>query len=276
MPAGQTNAGENVQFDHVVFADAPAPHTNSVWIQGGGQEVIFDACSFDQAQLRIGDGATAAAQCVANNCHFENPNFANPGAVDYDFVVVDNHNGNYLRMTDCFLLQDRTSGAHYSRFLLLQGGVVQLVGIGMFTPSGVPLTNMAILANEVNVNLIGFNDLSGNIANSLWGGSTDGFLVSLPGRSGGTTSGFNFLVGAADLVGGNVFQFGVPVSIGTGTSNHDLNVNGNLILQGIGNVATQINSLLTRMSAAEGAIMSLGSMKANHGTYPVSGGSVTI
>src|SRR6185437_8280780 len=44
MPSGQTQAGENISFDHDVFADAPTPHTNSVWVQGTGQEVVFEAC----------------------------------------------------------------------------------------------------------------------------------------------------------------------------------------------------------------------------------------
>jgi len=276
MPSGQSQAGQSVQFDHVTFADAPAPHTNAVLIQGGGQEVVFSACSFDHAQLRIGNGATSAAQCVASNCHFENPNFANPGAVDYDFVVVDNNNGNYLRLTDCYFMQDRSTGSHYSRFLFLQGGVVQMIGIGMFTPAGAPLDNFAVLANAVNVNLLGFNDLSGNIAGGLYGGSTTGFLLSLPGRSAAAISGFNFLIGAADLLGGNVFQFNVPVSVGTGAVNYDLNINGNLIVSGVGNVATQINSLLARMATAELNISSLETGKADHGTYTVSNGSVTL
>ena len=56
LPSGLVEAGEQITFNHVTFADAPAPHTNSVWVQGQGQEIVFTDCSFDQAQLRIGSG----------------------------------------------------------------------------------------------------------------------------------------------------------------------------------------------------------------------------
>ena len=72
--------------------------------------------------------------------------------------------------SNTFLTQDRNSGSNYARLLFLQGGVVQMVGIGMFTPAGVPLSNAAFLANAVNVSLLGFNDLSG--AADLLGGNT--------------------------------------------------------------------------------------------------------
>jgi hypothetical protein len=44
LPSGLAEAGEQIAFNHVTFADAPAPHTNSVWVQGGGQEVVFTDC----------------------------------------------------------------------------------------------------------------------------------------------------------------------------------------------------------------------------------------
>lgn len=226
LPSGQTNAGENISFDHCVFADAPAPHTNSVWVQGGGQEVVFNSCSFDQAQVRIGNGATSAAQVSLAGCHFENPNFAVLGSVDYDYLVVDNHPGNYVRVTDCYMLQDRTAGAAYPRFMVLQGGVINVIGMGMFTPAGVPLGNFAVLSNAVNVNLFAFNDLSGNITGTLWGGATTGFVNSLPGASTSTASGYNSIVGPADTLGGAAVQFGVDVAVGTGASPKDLTVNG--------------------------------------------------
>ena len=64
LPSGLVEAGEQITFNHVTFADAPAPHTNSVWVQGQGQEVVFTDCSFDQAQLRIGNGAFSAQVVV--------------------------------------------------------------------------------------------------------------------------------------------------------------------------------------------------------------------
>src|ERR1700675_789133 len=106
LPAGLTRAGEQIVFNHVTFADAPPPHTNSVWVQGGGQEVIFTDCSFDQAQLRIGNGGISGAQVVVKGSHFENPNFGWPSSVNYDFIVVDDNPGNYVRLSDCYFLQD--------------------------------------------------------------------------------------------------------------------------------------------------------------------------
>ena len=50
LPSGLAEAGEQIVFNHVTFADAPPPHRDSVWVQGGGQEVVFSDCSFDQAQ----------------------------------------------------------------------------------------------------------------------------------------------------------------------------------------------------------------------------------
>jgi len=171
LPAGLTEAGEQIVFNHVTFADAPAPHTDSVWVQGGGQEVIFTDCSFDQAQLRIGNGSVAAAQVVVRGGHFENPNFNWPGSVNYDYIVVDNHPGNYLRMTESYLLQDAPAGGP-TRFLSLNGGRVHMTGIGMFTPRGSPLGNFAVLQNAPAVVLQEFEDLSGNIVGPLLGGSS--------------------------------------------------------------------------------------------------------
>lgn len=163
LPSGLVEAGEQIVFNHVTFADAPAPHRESVWIQGGGHEVVFTDCSFDQAQLRIGNGAISAAQVVVKGTHFENPGFVTPGSVAYDYVVVDNHPGNLVRVTDSYFLQDAPSRGP-SRFMQVNGGKVVLCGVGMFTPAGAPMKNFATLANNARVDTYGFNDLSGNIS----------------------------------------------------------------------------------------------------------------
>jgi hypothetical protein len=168
LPSGLVEAGEQIVFNHVTFADAPAPHTNSVWVQGGGQEVIFTDCSFDHAQLRIGNGSASAAQIVVKGGHFENPNFQVPGSTTYDYVVVDNHPGNLLRVSDSYFLQDALTRGP-SRFMLLNGGRTILCGVGMFTPAGAPLKNFALMANSAKVDTYGFNDLSGNITGAAFG-----------------------------------------------------------------------------------------------------------
>jgi len=156
-------AGEQILFQHVTFADAPPPHTNSVWVQGGGPEVVFSDCSFDQAQLRVGSsGAATGAQVVVHGTHFENPNWQWTGAVNYDYITMDNTPGNYVRLTDSYFLQDAPSGGP-SRFISVNGGMLFLCGIGMFTPAGSPLANFAVLASGAQVDWYGLEDLSGNI-----------------------------------------------------------------------------------------------------------------
>ena len=168
LPSGLVEAGEQIAFNHVTFADAPPPHKNSVWIQGGGQEIVFTDCSFDQAQLRIGDGSASAAQVVVKGTHFENPDFASPDSVPYDYLVVDESPGNLVRITDSYFLQDAPAGGP-PHFLLLNGGRVMLCGIGMYTPAGSPLKNFALLANGAKIDSYGFNDLSGNISGPAFG-----------------------------------------------------------------------------------------------------------
>lgn len=217
MPNGLTAGGENVEFDHCTFADAPAPHTSAVWIQGDGQEVTFSACSFDQAQLHIGSGATSAAHVTVTSCHFENPNWSVGGSVDYSFIDVDQHQANYVKITDCYIEQDRNTGGAYSRFFNLKGGVVNIMGLGMFTP--VALTNLAVLANDVNINLFAFNDLSGNISGGLFGGTTTGFLNSFPGTSTALTTGFNTILGPGSITGAAAINFLVDMTLGLNAQN---------------------------------------------------------
>jgi hypothetical protein len=166
LPSGLTEAGEQITFNHVTFADAPAPHTNSVWIQGGGQEVVFTDCSFDHAQLRVGNGAVSAAQVSIKGSHFENPNYASPGSVNYDYVTVDNNPGNFVRITDSYLLQGAPSNGP-AELLAVQGGYVWICGVGMYTPAGSPLKHFAVVQNGGIVEMTGFHDLSNNIAGSL-------------------------------------------------------------------------------------------------------------
>lgn len=168
LPSGLVEAGEQITFNHVTFADAPAPHTNSVWVQGQGQEVVFTDCSFDQAQLRVGDGAFSAAQVVVRGSHFENPNWAWPGSVNYDYVVVDKSPGNYLRLAESYFLQCAPTNGP-KEFLSAWGGRIVLSGNGMYTPGGSPLAHFAMLWNNAVADVYGFDDLSGNMTGPMWG-----------------------------------------------------------------------------------------------------------
>jgi hypothetical protein len=166
LPSGLVESGEQIVFNHVTFADAPPPHRDSVWVQGGGQEVVFSDCSFDQAQLHVGNGTVSAAQVVVKGGHFENPNFEWPNSTTYDYVLIDTHPGNLLRLTDSYFLQDAPANGP-ARFLAVQGGRVMMCGIGMYTPAGSPLKNFASLGKNAIVENYGFNDLSGNITGGL-------------------------------------------------------------------------------------------------------------
>jgi hypothetical protein len=179
LPSGLAQSGEQIVFNHVTFADAPPPHTDSVWVQGGGQEVVFRDCSFDQAQLRVGNGKISGAQVIVTGGHFENPNYAWSESVNYDYLVLDDNPGNYLRISESYFLQDALAGGP-SRFIDLRGGTAYMMGIGMFTPRDSPLTDFAVLENAVSVDMYGFTDLSGNIAGPLFGGSTTGQVVEKP------------------------------------------------------------------------------------------------
>jgi hypothetical protein len=166
LPSGLVEAGEQIAFNHVTFADAPAPHTNSVWVQGQGQEVVFSDCSFDQAQLRVGAGDFSAAQVVVRGAHFENPNWAEPGSVNYDYIVVEKSPGNYLRLTESYFLQCAPNNGP-KQFLSAWGGKIVLSGIGMYSPGGAPLAHFAMLWNNAVVDMYGFDDLSGNISGPI-------------------------------------------------------------------------------------------------------------
>jgi hypothetical protein len=168
LPSGLVEAGEQIAFHHVTFADAPPPHTNSVWVQGQGQEIVFTDCSFDQAQLHIGKGSFSAAQVVVQGSHFENPNWSWPGSVPYDYILLDESPGNLLRLSDSYFLQAAHSGGP-AQFLMVWAGRVMLCGNGMYTTSGSPVRNFAVAAEGAWVENWGFDDLSANLRGPIVG-----------------------------------------------------------------------------------------------------------
>ncbi len=48
---------------------------------------------------------------VVKGSHFENPGFAVTGSTAYDYVAIDNHSGNLLRVSDSDFLQDARHSA---------------------------------------------------------------------------------------------------------------------------------------------------------------------
>jgi hypothetical protein len=202
LPSGLTEAGEQIDFDHCTFADSVSPHTNAVWIKGISQDVTFRSCSFDQAQLSIGNSTTTGAQVDCIGCHFENPN----DGTNYDFITTSNNEGNYLNIIGGSALQHKaTSGP--AQLMTLSGGKVHINGFRIFTPAGSPLTHLAVLANAVGLEVYGFNDMSGNISGTLFGGSTTGYIVNFAGANTNNPVPQNFVMSVGDPNGGSQFDF---------------------------------------------------------------------
>jgi hypothetical protein len=174
MPSGLAVYGENMRFVSTLFADSPTPFTNGVWVQAG--EVTFTDCSFDQSQLRVGNGATSGAQVTVTSSHFENPN----GGAAYDFITMDDNDGNLLRLTNPYFFQSKSSGAP-AQFATINGGTFIANSIGMFTQAAI--TNFAVLANGANAYLYGLDDLSGAITGQTFGGSTTGDVMQFAGAN---------------------------------------------------------------------------------------------
>ena len=207
--------GENILFDNCVFADAPAPFANSVWVRQG--ELRFEACSFDQAQLRVGDASTGVGAAVScHHCHFENPDL---GAA-YDFITQDNLSGNVLYLTDCELNQDVTP-ITYPQFMTVNGGGAYVRGFQMFSAAGSTFTHFALVNNAANFTIQDFTDLSGCITGSLLTGTSTGQIVQMPGANPGAVT-RNYVIGKGALdSGAGMFDVRSPAS-----TNTPLNVRG--------------------------------------------------
>lgn len=193
-------SGENIQWNHVTFADAPSPFTNSVVLQTS--ESTFTDCSFDQAQLHIGNGTNGAAQVNIKGSHFENPNTGSPV---YDYVVMDSESGNILRLTDDFFEQDFNEGT-IPQFITTKGGNLYITNLGMYSPFG-PVTQLINATGISNVTVWGFDDLSGQTA-TLVGGNSTGWMQLFGGNSINALIplNFHFGPGAPLSAGGGLFD----------------------------------------------------------------------
>ena len=69
-------------------------------------------------------------------------------------------------MSDSYFLQDAPANGP-TRFMAVYGGKLVLCGVGMYTPAGSPLKNIAAVGTNATVDTYGFNDLSGNITGSF-------------------------------------------------------------------------------------------------------------
>jgi hypothetical protein len=270
MPSGVSQAGENIQFNHVVFADAPPPYTNSVWIQNG--EVEFTDCSFDSAQVRIGNGTTSSVKATIIGAHFENPNYVwDP--TNYDMLVEDAHAGNSLTIMSSHVEQDKpTSGP--AEFFRFGGGKVHIEGLSSYSPGGSPLTNLAILSGAVNIDVYNYNDMAGNITGSLLGGSTTGFVVNFSGADTGSGIPRNFVIRRGNTTGGAAFDmegsiraFGGQLISGIATGTAPLIVNS----------TTPVQNLFAQPATYDSAgTQIIGLVHLVYGRVTLSGGSATV
>src|SRR4051812_12477405 len=203
-PTGLVSAAENIQMSHVVFADAPPPYTNSVWIQMG--EFEFTDCSFDSAQLRIGNGTSSNGVVTIQGGHFENPNWVWDPA-NYDFVAVDAHVANHVRILTSHVEQDKPTGGP-PRFLSFAGGKAVIRDLSSYTPAGSPMINLAVLGGSVNLSIYDYDDLACNMTGPLIGGSTTGFVINFAGACTGLSTPRNFVLKPGDTTGAAFFDAG--------------------------------------------------------------------
>lgn len=205
FPNGTTNSGENIQWDHVTFADGPTLTTGQVQLLSGEHKLIN--CSFDNAQLVIGGGSGGGNNGLVTlvSPHFENPNFSTITGW-YDFVVVSANIANHVSIISPFFNQDSFAVGTQPEYISIAGGQLFLTGVELFTPVG-PVTQFVNATNTANVYILEFNDLSGQVTRLVGGGST-GYLVQIPGTNTNSLSGFNNVIGpgAGTNSGGGLFD----------------------------------------------------------------------
>lgn len=190
FPSTLTSAGENIQWNHVTFADGPNPPTNSVWLQTGEHKMTD--CSFDNAQLSVGNLTATPGSVWLSSPHFENPNYVLSPAY-YDFVTIGSHVANDVAMSMPYFEYDNPSPGTLSRSIKIDGGRLTIIGANLFTPGGT-LTAFVNANNKANINIIAYNDLSGNTATLVNGNST-GYLYQLPGATPAGLPSFNNVIG---------------------------------------------------------------------------------
>lgn len=184
-----TQCCEETKFDHVFFsAGSTGTIANSVWIGGGGMEVYFENCSFDGAQIRIGDSGAAfgskGSLVSINGSHLEDD-----GATGiYSYVQIDDSAANFVRMADNTFFQDSTvtgftslinmSGA--GRLVIRDTHVFATENIAGFISTGTGFASITI--DELN-------DAGGSLQ-ALITGNTTGFVRCWQGQNTSTNPAF--------------------------------------------------------------------------------------
>jgi len=203
FPTTCTNCGENIQWDHVTFADMPTLTTGKVELFSGDHR--FDSCSFDNAPLLVGSSSTAAVQVEMFSPHFENPNYATITGW-YDYITMFNNPGVQVTIFAPTFEQDSSAVGTIPEFITASGGSLYLYGVSTYTPVG-PVTQFIYSNNAANITLMGINDLSGQLA-KIVGGTSTGYLVQIPGTNTTRITGFNNVFGpnAGSNPGGDTFD----------------------------------------------------------------------
>ena len=149
MPAGASEAGEGIGFEHCTFAN-PAKTSANVVIGHGGWEMTFTRCSFDGGALV--DSSTTTVTCQA--CHFEN----NANALNYDMLTIQN---GFFACVSCLFSNDDPA-AMDSQFIQVNGPNAVL--LAMNTQFANP-ANASFPARGIEVSLAKSVTLIGSVLN---------------------------------------------------------------------------------------------------------------
>lgn len=205
LMSGCSNCGENMEWDHVTFADMPSISTGQVKLDQGDNRFI--SCSWDNSPLIVGTASGVPSFVHIISPHFENPNYATIAAW-YDFIHINASDGNVVTISDGDFEQDSSASWALSQpeYITQAGGTLSLMNVTMYTPVG-PVTQFINTSGHGNISIFNFNDLSGQTAR-LVGGTSTGGLIQIPGLPLGLPTGFNTVIGpnAGTNVGGQAFD----------------------------------------------------------------------
>lgn len=103
FPAGITSATEGFRFNNVLFQNkAPALYLNSVDVESPVNDLTFQECHFDQAQLVLNGGTGFNIGAYVEDAHIENPNGA-IGAGDANALIRNVNNNTTITNAACII-----------------------------------------------------------------------------------------------------------------------------------------------------------------------------
>lgn len=148
VTSGGTNAGENIQLDHVVFLNSGTFSNGVVFgagASGAGLNLQCNSCSFDNAQLSVQGGIIEI-----NSTHFEDP-----GAVVWPAAPYVQSGSALVSLNTATFFGDHPAGAAISAYMAVSGGMLTTDSIDTF---GCNCTN--IYTSSGTGHIIGRNPLN--------------------------------------------------------------------------------------------------------------------